>query len=246
MILIHKEEPNPAIVQNIDEVKATFDWEDIVETKAGKRARHVFDRLEKSLIRKELFEEQHGLCAYCMRRFSSPDHIRIDHISSVAKFPEKALSYTNWVGVCDGGSKADLENTHTRVLCCDASKHDKDLTIDVYDPVQMEKISYRPNGEIFTDPEDAVMERDINDVLRLNGVTINGEFVDTSTQLVQKRKEVFESCERLFDMNPTAAQLYKMADKLLKADVYEEFVGVKVFFLRRRARSLEAKEKARL
>lgn len=244
MILIRKEKADPAIVQNVHQVQKTVDWNSIAEGKDAKRARDAFDALDKGPIQKALFREQHGLCAYCMRRLPTEGKVRIEHIKPVSAFPQEALSYENWAGVCDGGETSKVEENLHRVLCCDAAKKESEISIDVYDSKQITKIRYHKDGRIYTYPEDSVMEHDINEVLRLNGIIENGKVkADTSTHLVQGRKAAFESCERRFSNKRkklTSAQLYKEADALLQAEVYDEFVGVKVFFLRKKAKSLEA------
>lgn len=55
------------------------------------------------------------------------------------------------------------------------------------------KIAYKPDGTIFTEPEDKVMEKDINEILMLNGVRkADGSVRDTSTEVLKGRRDAYE------------------------------------------------------
>ncbi len=57
----------------------------------------------------------------------------------------------------------------------------------------MDKIAYDSEGKIYTEPRDADMEKDINDVLLLNGIQkSDGTVRDTSTELLKGRKDTYE------------------------------------------------------
>lgn len=99
--------------------------------------RDYFNQLPKQDIRDSLAAEQKGLCAYCMRRLdSSSSHMSIEHWVPLSKNKDLALSYSNMLGVCDGG-KASNSNRAKKVLCCDASKAD-DATMTI-DPLNEEQ-----------------------------------------------------------------------------------------------------------
>ncbi len=60
-------------------------------------------------IRKQLWEEQRGLCAYCMRQVKEPRDVRIEHYE--VRHPEgkeynaeNTLDYKKMLGVCYGNS----------------------------------------------------------------------------------------------------------------------------------------------
>lgn len=56
--------------QKIAEIKSSPQWRAIPEGDT-KSIRSYFDCLNKETIRTALLEEQHGLCAYCMRRIEN-------------------------------------------------------------------------------------------------------------------------------------------------------------------------------
>lgn len=93
-----------------------------------------FDLLPKEEIRQSLLEEQRYLCAYCMKRIKNDGlHITIEHWEPLSVNKDKALEYDNMLAVCDGGRKADLTGNVQRILCCDASKDEKEIAIDPTD-----------------------------------------------------------------------------------------------------------------
>ena len=60
-------------------------------------------------IRKQMWEEQKGLCAYCMRQIKYPEDVRIEHYS--VRHPDggeydaaNTLDYKRMLGVCYGNS----------------------------------------------------------------------------------------------------------------------------------------------
>lgn len=66
MLYIRKEPPSPEVAQEISRVKRDVQWKQSGQTDSA-YARTAFNLLDKSIIRKQLLREQHGLCAYCMR-----------------------------------------------------------------------------------------------------------------------------------------------------------------------------------
>ena len=151
----------------------------LIDKRTSQAAREAFDCLDKSLIRDSLIREQHGLCAYCMRR--------IDNTSFTA------LDYNNMLGVCDGGRKVNDSNyDECHVLCCDASKGKRKITISPLNLFHMQKIRYSEDGRIYTYPRDEILERDINEVLHLNGENN----LDTSTRLLRSRREAYRAYVR--------------------------------------------------
>ncbi|MBQ8517127.1 MAG: hypothetical protein IJ498_06070 [Akkermansia sp.] len=121
----------------------------------------------KSILKKALYKEQSGLCAYCMRRLPSPDgseshHIIIEHLLCREQHADRALDYRNMVASCDGC--IGLE----KAACCDARKRNQTLSFHFYDePFHPECIiRYDKSGKISSTNES--LDHDINDILNLN------------------------------------------------------------------------------
>lgn len=121
----------------------------------------------KSILKKALYREQSGLCAYCMRRLPSPDgdtghHIIIEHILCRERHVKRALDYRNMVACCNGC----LGNQ--KAACCDAHKRNKTLSFHFFDrPFHPEQlIKYDRKGVISSTNES--LNDDINKILNLN------------------------------------------------------------------------------
>lgn len=115
----------------------------------------------------------------------------IEHWYPLSKDKERALDYGNMLAVCDGGR--GWPGSGKRILCCDAYKSDEaELTISPWSPVHMRKIIYDQEGFIKTYPADSKLDHDLTDILRLNGLWKNGQFIaDTATELVKGRKDAY-------------------------------------------------------
>jgi len=139
-------------------------------------------------------------------------------------------------GVCDGGRKvneADYEEHH--VLCCDASKGNKTITISPLNQLHMQKIRYSEDGRIYTYPRDEILEADINEVLHLNGANN----LDTCTRLLRGRREAYRAYARFIeklsrDKKLSRSYIEKRVAQLENQATYDEFAGVIIYFLKRK------------
>ncbi|MGN1142858.1 MAG: hypothetical protein ACI4TF_16805 [Oliverpabstia sp.] len=81
-------------------------WKEI-ETGNTAAVRNIFDNdFPKDEVKRILIHEQHGLCAYCMRRIKDDSHSRVEHLVPLSEDKENSINYNNMLGVCDGGEKA--------------------------------------------------------------------------------------------------------------------------------------------
>ena len=255
MIYIKKQNAPKKMIEQVAAIKAEDGWKTAADTDT-ERLRSYFDQLDKNAIRNALYEEQHGLCAYCMRRIHNDESMVIEHWQPVKKNEndtqwkkDNALAYSNMLGCCDGGKKSDDTR---KVLSCDASKSNERIIISPWKKEHIEKIVYRSSGRIATNPYDEELEHDINYVLHLNGkLDENGNIVhDTSTALIKGRREVYqdfsyfmEALGRKYgnDENKIQNGIYKKINEMESAKEYEQFIGVWLFFLRRRVRGARKK-----
>lgn len=184
MLLIQKRATPRSLNEQVIGIQKSEEWQRISDDDTDS-IRSSFDSLDKETIRVNLVAEQHCLCAYCMRRIWPDNRMVIEHFKPI-KNKQYALDYQNMLGCCDGGRSCDKSDK--KVLCCDASKGNKELTIDPRDKSFIDSIKYTRAG--FITSTDSKADRELNDILFLNGIRDkkgNLRF-DTATQLVAGRK----------------------------------------------------------
>lgn len=141
-------------------------------------------------------------------------------------------------GVYYGGRRVGESEDSCHVLCCDASKGNREIMINSCNYVHMKKIRYSADGLIYTYPQDAVLETDINEVLHLNGE----DGTDTSTRVIKGRREAYRSYVRFVKGRKTSKQSRRMIESKIRQieeqDIYDEFAGVKLYFLKKKLRQL--------
>lgn len=118
------------------------------------------------------------------------------------------------------------------------------LTLSPFNEYQMDKIAYDTQGFIKTNPEDIDMERDLNEVLGLNGLWKNGRFIaDTATNLVKGRQNAYERYKKYVrKLNKkgkcTSARIKKKIDEIEQEEQKREYAGVLLYFLKKKYHSL--------
>lgn len=230
-------------------------YKDIVLPRDTQKLRNLFDQMPKAEIRKALYLEQHGLCAYCMRRIApescpGSDSMKIEHYKALSEDKDNAMDYQNYLGVCYGGEHDNKEKPY--ILCCDAARKEKPLTINPWDKRQMEAIAYQRNGEIFVRKDKGLdsnlvhkMQRDLDEVLLLNGKRDKeGKFLhDTASRLVANRKKIYESTRSQFERWDQKKCLTEefLKDKIALVEkqfedgqIADPYIGVRLYFYKRR------------
>lgn len=255
MLYIEKTSPSQQICDKIAEIKNTPGWRNAENSET---IRSFFDLQDKGVLRRAILPEQHGLCAYCMRRiYDDGKAMTVEHFIPLSKSKEEALRYRNYLGVCDGGQKAVEEKRAPKeTLCCDRAKADEEeLLLDPKNRQLMAGIAYRNDGaEIyFTHENAAIVEeanRELSRVLMLNGLfRADGTFkYDTATQVVKGRKDAY----RMYDLFVrkaakngilTSATVQGEIERILALPQYPEYAGVQLFYLMRKYRTLKAQGK---
>lgn len=99
----------------------------------------------KDAMRHALFNEQEGLCAYCMDRLSAPEvgAMTIEHHAAQSTDNTRTLTWSNLLGVCLGGE--GMENSPK---WCDKRRGNKVLTLNPTDAEIEREIRYRDDGTI--------------------------------------------------------------------------------------------------
>lgn len=241
MLYIKKMQPLPEVIEKVNQIKRSDIWKKISDGDT-KAIRDQFELLPKDSIRYTLVKEQHGLCAYCMRRIHNDSSTTIEHWTPLSADKEQALRYSNFLAVCHGGRKTDSDGN--KILCCDASKGEKAIRISPWNEAHMKDIAYTSKGIIYTLSGNLDFEKDINQTLHLNGlIDDNGEFVDTATEVVKGRRDSIKWCESLYKAldrqgKCTSLRLKKKIDEMEQEEVMQDYAGVKLFFLKKKYREL--------
>ena len=236
MIYIQKRRTPVAVKQCADKIISAPEshYKEIELPKDAKKLRSLFDQMPKAAISEALCQEQHGLCAYCMRRIVSQGYIsmRIEHYRALSRNKALALDYQNYLGVCNGGEKENTVKPH--VLCCDAARSEIELIINPWNKRQMEAIAYKRNGQIFVKDEKGNVKH------------------DTSTRLIANRRSTYESVTRQFERWSkksclTSDYLKEQIDFLENqlngtADAME-FIGVRLYFYKEKYKRLKRQGK---
>lgn len=235
MLYIEKEGLPDDVNRKIIGLSKSEEWKNISEGDTT-AIRNAFNSdFPKNEVKEILLHEQHGICAYCMRRIRMDNHSRVEHLVPLSKDKDKAIDYNNMLGVCDGGEKIAGEQGH--ILCCDAHKKEKEINLSPLNKAQMDKIAYDKEGKIFTEPRDEVMERDINDVLLLNGrQKADGTVLDTSTELLKGRRDAYQRARKMMKIldkkgKCTSSKVKKIIDQMHDSKEWEEYIGVKLYYL---------------
>jgi uncharacterized protein (TIGR02646 family) len=242
MIYIKKEGVPGEITRKVIEIRKSDKWKAIEEYDT-KSIREVFDNdFPKNEVKEILIREQRGLCAYCMRRIRMDSHSRVEHWMPLSKDKDKSLDYNNMLGVCDGGEKLTGQKGH--IVCCDAHKGEAEISISPLNRAQMDKIAYTQEGIIYTNPRDESMEKDINETLLLNGIRKKNDSVrDTSTEVLKGRRDAYDRARRMMvTLNNhgkcTSVSVKKKIDELYEKDERDEYVGVILYYLNKKYKSL--------
>ena len=259
MIYIRKRRTPIVVKEKAEEIKNSSEngYADIRLPEDSKKLRNLFEQMPKDDIRIALFQEQHGLCAYCMRKIEpNNESMKIEHYKALTKNKDGALDYQNYFGVCYGGEKDSDEKP--RILCCDAARGDKDLTINPWDKRQMEAIAYYRNGEIFIRQDKGLdlglveqMQNDIEKVLVLNGKKdLKGKRIaDTASKLVASRRSICDSVHSQFErwdkrncltVEFLQEKIARLEEMLEQGNIAEEsYIGVRLYLYRRKKEKLK-------
>ena len=259
MIYIHKRRTPVAVKRKAEEIKNSSEngYMGIRLPEDSKKLRDLFEKMPKDDIRIALFREQHGLCAYCMRRIEPwRESMKIEHYKALTRNKDGALDYQNYLGVCYGGEK-DTDGK-SRILCCDAARGDKNLTINPWDERQMEAIAYYRDGEIFIRQDKGLdlglveqMQNDIEKVLVLNGKKdLKGKRIaDTATKLVANRRSICDSVHSQFERwdKRNCLTVEFLQDKILRLEAMlnqdniseESYIGVRLYLYKRKMEKLK-------
>ena len=161
-------------------------------------------------LRRSLYMEQGGICAYCMRRLSDEfdsersTENKVEHVRprQTCEDAQARMEYTNLLMCCSGTiSGTAYSQTH-----CDTHKGSRTISFTPTDPEFIKTLYYNNYGKIFsTDP---LFNEEINSVLNLN-----------HPRLVENRKQlIFSIITWLSNSKPSKGQIQKHIEKYQSRD----------------------------
>jgi hypothetical protein len=146
-------------------------------------------------IREQMWKEQCGLCAYCMRHIKTPKDVRIEHYCarhSETGFYNKinTLDYKKMLGVCYGNSLQ--QGIKKENMTCDAHRGNTVLSINPYDIHSIRKIKYTSDGYITSD--DKEIKKDLEETLNLN-CRASSLPENRKSVLIQAKRKINDVCK---------------------------------------------------
>lgn len=175
---------------------------------------------DKDGLRAALCAEQGHICCYCMKRIR-PGSMKIEHWHCRDSYPDEQLDYRNLLAACNGNEGQPRSKQH-----CDTRKGNAPLSRNPADPIHNIEIaiSYLGDGRIRS--SDPCFDRELNDVLNLNGAF-----------LVNNRKRVLDS----FTQSLSNGSLNRNALSRMLAEWHSgaggelsEFCGVVIYWLNKK------------
>lgn len=203
-------------------------------------ARSEYHKLEKSKLRRQMYQEQRSLCVYCERRIAERHPPpRIDHWQPLSLEPTLALSWNNLYLSC------------TKQDTCDSAKGNRRFRWDPADPdmpwpvnIQYEDIvGFTSRGEMYV-RSDVALPRATRRALELaiadrsDGVRVRRAVVNLNHHALVTARAVAIASEREREersrRNKTVARTWRRAraTQLLGQDPRPAFVSVRVAWLR--------------
>jgi uncharacterized protein (TIGR02646 family) len=213
MIVIHKgNQPHELLVNKQQGIKR---YEDL-------------HKLTLDAIRVNLFTEQGGLCAYCMRRISLDHKIKIEHYD--ARNPEDGfrddsvtIDFRNMLLVCDGNEGAPLS-----YQTCDSHRRNQRLIINPFSETSVSKVSYKMDGRIYSD--DPEINNDLDDKLNLNCFAVSLK-ENRKAALTSLQKQINIDMKRKHATPEYWSRLYQKVEYIYPK---AEYLGILLWYIKRR------------
>ena len=191
---------------------------------------------ERTAIKEQLYREQKGLCAYCMRRLKKEsmqiEHYIPQHSEEGEYRSELSIDYHNMLGVCPGGKGPTASRKND--LTCDQHRGNVSLTVDPLKRDSVEKIKYSTDGKIYSDDPD--IDKDLDQTLNLNCV---------SARLKENRKAAMDKFTAIIMKEHGKKPLSKNEWNKLKSHYYDgdkdgnriEYAGIILYTIEKKLRS---------
>lgn len=249
MLFIQKTQPNQELIDFVNAEKAKL----FADNKDNHYPKYSALQSDKSykLLRQQLYEEQRGLCCYCMQKITI-DSSSIEHFLPESIFPQNEVDYFNLFLAC---RYSDGLSGKERKQYCDKAKG------NILISKHINYLHYDSSKNKTTKCEDLVKYNELGyilpnrtDLKTLNSYYQNYEILLPEEKVILGSIEVLNlNCESLVNKRHkfivsegfTKKELEKISDpaflkqKIEKIEVvYPQFAGVSLYFLNERLRQL--------
>lgn len=162
-------------------------------------------------IRKSLYYEQKGNCAYCLRRID--ENCQIEHFIPRSKDSSKVWDYNNMLGV-DNAKK--IASKYFGL--CENGRGNAELTISPLNITHMQGIRYLRNGKIIHDS----YQTDLDNVLQLN-----------HPNFMSARKAIFDAIDKTYQplLKQNACNIYDYLMENYENSEMTNFNEVAIWYL---------------
>lgn len=188
----------------------------------------------KDIIRNALYQEQGGICCYCMKQITLDyGNTKIEHFKPRNIYNGKdgkenlKLNYNNLLLACKG---EEMDSYNNKVSCCDSKKGDSELLF--VNPLNNDiesKFYYTRSGEITSHDEN--IKNEIKNILNLNNQTLKNLRKKVYEYIKHKinKAELQKKCSLGFLNN-----LHKFWYDADKNGLFKPFCMVAVYVIRKK------------
>lgn len=147
-------------------------------------------------IRKQMWEEQGQLCAYCMKKINDSGVVRVEHCrprhpqNEMEHNKKETLDFKWMLGVCYGNSIE--KGVKSEDTTCDAHKGNAELTVNPFDELSVRKIKYKADGSIYSEDDD--INEDVTKTLNLNCQAVSLPQTRKNVLMAEK-KRIMDKCK---------------------------------------------------
>lgn len=180
------------------------------------------------VVIQSLMREQGYICAYCMCRIPQKGKnppVTIEHINAQSVSDDsEALDYRNMLAVCNG-NRGCGKLAH---MSCDARRGNETITVNPLKAETLSSIEYKRDGTIFS--ANSAIDDDLANTLNLNCAELG---------LAENRRSALQTMQREISKKHPGRDIKSLCakyfDEFSKADTKEPYVGILLWWLKKKA-----------
>lgn len=197
----------------------------------------------KDIIRSTLYQEQGGICCYCMKRISLDyGNTKIEHFKPRNIYNGKdgkenlKLNYNNLLLACKG---EEMDSNNNKVSCCDSKKGETELLfVNPLDQNIESKFYYTSSGEITSHEES--IKNEIKAILNLNNQTLKNLRKKVYEHIKQRINKAVEQKKCSLGLLNSLRKEWYEPDKM---GLFKPFCMVAVYLIDKKIKEYTYKQK---